>query len=149
MATRAPWRVSDGGSRCGPRWLAAVTAIVLPQFTAGDHSAWVMVRDVTDTVAPATIAVVFRFRSHPVVPTEPSITPVTPSDLYARNHAAVPVAAALVSETIGFAVAVTTREPATPVATGVPNAVAANVIPPDRSVCPVRAVFASAGWAPL
>src|ERR1035438_4728563 len=149
MATRAPWRVSDVGSRCGPRWLAAVTAIVLPQFTAGGHSAWVMVRDVTDTVAPATIAVVFRFRSHPVVPTEPSITPVTPSDLYARNHAAVPPVVALGAETIENAVAVTTRLPATPDATGVPNAGVPNVIPLDRSVCPVTAVFASAGWVPL
>src|ERR1035441_8867529 len=106
-----------------------------------------MVRDVTDTVAYWTIAVVFKFKSHPVVPTEPSITPVIPSALYARNHAAVPVAAALVSATIGFAVAVTTRLPAAPDATGVPNAVAANVIPPDRSDCPARAVFASAGCA--
>src|ERR1039458_1364294 len=113
-----------------------------------DYSVWVMVRLVTDTVAPRTIAVVFRFRSHPDVPTEPSITPVNPSALYARNHAAVPGAAALVSETIGFAVAMTTREPAAPDATGVPNAVAANVIPPDRSVCPAMAVFASVGWRP-
>src|ERR1039458_7699237 len=100
-----------------------------------------MVRDVTDTVAPAAMFVVFRFRSHPVVPTEPSITPVTPSDLYARNHAAVPPSAALGSETIEFAVAVTTRLPATPDATGVPNAGVPNVIPLDRSVCP-----ATPGW---
>src|ERR1039457_1752456 len=112
------------------------------------YSVWVMVMLVTDTVAPMTIEVVFRFRSHPVVPTEPSITPVTPSDLYARNHAAVPVAAAEVSETIVLAVAVTTRLPAAPDATGVANAVAANVIPLDRSSCPDVAVFASVGWVP-
>src|ERR1039457_1775280 len=100
------------------------------------YSVWVMVMLVTDTVAPMTMEVVFRFRSHPVVPTEPSITPVVPSDLYARNHAAVPVAAALVSETIGFAVAVTTRLPAAPVAAGVPNAVAAKGLPPGRGSRP-------------
>src|ERR1039457_3353113 len=98
MATRAPWRVSDGGSRCGPRWLLPLRHCSAAPVYCGGHSAWVMVRDVTDTVAPPTMFVVFRFRSHPVVPTEPSITPVTPSALYARNHAAVPPSAALGSE---------------------------------------------------
>lgn len=69
---------------------------------------------VIDTWAPATIDVVERFMSAPLVPTVPSNTCDPPEDSI-RNHEAVPVASADESAVIAFRVS-------TP-----PDAAAANV----------------------
>lgn len=52
----------------------------------------VMVIDVTETFAEATMASVFRLRSLPDVPTLPSMTMVEPFAARIRYHVAVPVA---------------------------------------------------------
>ena len=64
----------------------------------------VMVKLVIATVLPATMLVVFRLRSHPEVPTEPSAMAVPPLCVSIRNQEAVPVASALLSLVMLFAV---------------------------------------------
>lgn len=107
-----------------------------------------MVKLVQETVAPDTMLVVFRLRSHPDVPTLPSMITVVPLDAYARNQAAVPVLAASVSELIVLAVAVTIFEPAEPEATAGEMKAVEPKVRVDSRVWLVIAVFASVGCDP-
>jgi hypothetical protein len=63
------------------------------------------VKELTDTEPCSTRLVLERFKSQPAVPTDPSKTADVPSDLSARNHAAVPVALISLSAVRAFAVA--------------------------------------------
>src|SRR3990167_9021278 len=86
----------SGDRRCGERAdLRVRHGYALPS---------VITNEVTDTVPPATIDTLLRFRSEPAVPTLPSITKVEPSDWTIRNHVAVSVAFADESWVIAFAV---------------------------------------------
>jgi hypothetical protein len=122
---------------------------VLPDWATvtvrANYSTWVIVKAVRDTVPVATIDVLVRLISQPLVPAEPSKT-VAEELERTRNHAAVPVFPAA-PEVIELAVAVTILDPAEPDATGVPNAVAAKVRVTRRTWAPM-AVLASVGWAP-
>lgn len=93
----------------------------------------------TWTAAPDWIAVEFSTRSLVAVPTEPSQTTVLPSDLSARNQAAVPVALALLS----WVKALKVRTPA--VAAGADVALKRSSA---RRTCAPRAVSALVGWVP-
>lgn len=98
-----------------------------------------MVMDGTATVPPDVIEVELRLRSAPLVPTVPW-TIAVPSDFTRRKNVAVPVAFALESVVMEFAVS-------TP-----PDAEPANEelrASSARSVLPERAVLTSAGGVPL
>jgi hypothetical protein len=97
-----------------------------------------MVNVETARVPEAAIVVVFKLRFAPEVDTDPSKTTVVPSDLKARNHAAVPATVA-VSEVMELAVAT-------------PRIAEAKAVAFQRSSASltwiVMEVLAFAGWVP-
>jgi hypothetical protein len=109
------------------------TLLIIERYAFGA----VIVNDVTATELPATMLVVFKFRSDPDVPTFPSSTWVVPSDLTSRNHVAVPVASADESDVIELRV----RTPL--------DAEGANVALQVSSASSVVAVPPVAGRVPL
>lgn len=97
------------------------------------------VKELTSIWALATNDVVEKTRFELEVPTLPSHKLVLPSDFKTRNQVAVPVALALVSDEMAFAVAI-------------PPDAAPNAVDPKRNsarrVCVETAVSASAAWVP-
>jgi hypothetical protein len=85
----------------------------------------------------ATILVVVRFKSDPLVPTLPSRTKVVPSDLTILNHVAVPVLFALESWVIAFSVKTPPLDDGANVALQVSSARSVVAVPPAAGRVPL------------